>query len=58
MNLIKKDNSLAIDSREIAEMIEKPHDQLMRSIRTHTDYLESAKLQSHKFFIESTYVNS
>ena len=45
-------------ARDIAEMLEKQHDQLMRSIRTYEDYLDSAKLQTHDFFIQSTYLNS
>ena len=50
---------LTIDSREVAEMVEKPHDQLMRSIRGYIKVLDdSAKLQTPNFFIESTYINS
>lgn len=50
-----------ITSLEVAEMIEKPHDQLMRSIRNYIEILvneESAILQSHEFFVPSTYINT
>jgi len=53
-----KSGSLMVDSREVATMVEKPHDQLMRSIRTYIEYLESAKMQSQNFFIESTYLSA
>ena len=47
------------DSREVAEMIEKNHKELMRSIRGYINVIEdSAKLRSQDFFIESTYKNS
>ena len=44
------------DSRDIAEIVGKAHDQLMRSIRGYINVLStSAKLQTLDFFIESTY---
>lgn len=55
--IINNDGVLLVESRQIAEMVDKPHDQLMRSIRTYIEYLESAKMQSHGFFIESTYMS-
>lgn len=58
LNLINKNGKFYADSREVAVMIGKDHDQLMRSIRTYVKYLESAKLQSQEFFVSSTYVNS
>ena len=58
LKIVKHGNQLVVDSRDIAEMLEKQHDQLMRSIRTYEDYLDSAKLQTHDFFIQSTYLNS
>jgi len=50
---------LTISSREVADMIGKPHDQLMRSIRGYIKVLDdSAKLQTQDFFIEATYTNT
>lgn len=47
------------DSREVAEMIERDHNQLMRSIRGYIKVLDqSAKMHTDDFFIESTYKNS
>ncbi|EPY2274545.1 Rha family transcriptional regulator [Clostridium sporogenes] len=55
---VVNNKNLTLDSREVAEMIGKPHDQLMRSIRVYKTYLDSAKMQTHDYFTESTYINS
>lgn len=47
-----------LNSREVAEMVGKDHDQLLRSIRTYEDYLDSAKLQTQEYFIKNTYLSS
>ena len=57
LQLINNKN-LTLESTEVSEMIGKPHDQLMRSIRVYKTYLDSAKMQTHDYFIESTYINS
>ena len=52
---------LVIDSREVAEMIGKDHDQLLRSIRRYVEVLNSshsAILQTANFFIPSTYADA
>lgn len=47
------------DSREVAEMIGKKHDNLLRDIRGYIKVIEdSSKLRSQDFFIKSTYKNS
>ena len=58
LQVINHENILMVDSREVAVMVDKPHDQLMRSIRTYIDYLESAKMQTANFFIPSTYLDT
>ncbi|MGE7132615.1 Rha family transcriptional regulator [Lysinibacillus xylanilyticus] len=58
LNVISFKGQLVTDSRQVADMVGKPHDQLMRSIRTYIDYMDSAKMQSANFFILSTYTNS
>ncbi|WP_337970214.1 Rha family transcriptional regulator [Virgibacillus salexigens] len=58
LKVISFDGQLVTDSREVAEMVGKSHDQLMRSIRTYISYLDSAKMQSENFFIDSSYKNS
>lgn len=58
LKVIRLNGKLVTDSREVAEMIGKPHDQLMRSIRGYINILDhSAKLQTADFFIESNYKN-
>lgn len=48
-----------INSREVAEMTGKKHNNLMRDIKGYVKILEdNSKLSSPNFFIESTYVNS
>jgi Rha family phage regulatory protein len=47
-----------VDSREVAEMTGKPHNDLMKSIRTYCEYLGQGDFSQSDFFIPSTYVNS
>ncbi len=47
-----------IDSREVAEMIEVRHDNLVKKIRNYQQILDSSKLRSQDFFVPRTYVNS
>lgn len=48
-----------IDSRDVARMIGKTHRHLMRDIRGYiNDMKDSPKLDSPKFFIESSYISS
>ena len=54
MNLEQK----YIDSREVAEMVGKSHDKLLRDIRNYIAQLGQAKIGESDFFIESTYQNS
>lgn len=59
MNDLKALNStMAIDSREAAEMVGKEHNKLLRDIRTYVEYLGEAKIGQSEFFIESYYINS
>lgn len=47
-----------IDSRDVARMIGKTHRHLMRDIRGYiNDMKDSPKLDSPKFFIESSYIS-
>lgn len=47
-----------IDSRLVAEAIEKPHNDLMKDIRRYSEYLGEGKISLTDFFIESTYKTS
>lgn len=47
-----------IDSRSVAEAIEKPHSDLMKSIRNYAEFLNAGDFSSVDFFIPSTYTDS
>ncbi|MEX6054119.1 Rha family transcriptional regulator [Mammaliicoccus sciuri] len=59
LQVVEQNNELYVDSREVAEMTDKNHAHLMRDIRGYAEILEdNPKLDSHDFFVESTYINS
>ena len=47
-----------LNSREVAEMIEKDHAHLMRDIRTYIDYLTESNFGFSEYFKEDTYKDS
>lgn len=47
-----------LSSREVAEMVEKEHKNLIRDIRTYTEYLTESNFESSDYFIEDTYKDS
>lgn len=58
LTVIKRNGQFVVDSREVAEMVEKNHCDLLRDIRNYIQTLdksENAKLLSRDFFIPSTY---
>lgn len=46
-----------IDSRDVAQMVERGHNELMKSIRTYVNYLNEGEIPLVDFFIESTYID-
>ncbi len=58
LNLITKNGKALADSRDVAEMIDRPHNDLMKTIRVYINYLGQGDFSQSKFFIESTYLNS
>lgn len=59
LNIIKYEGINVTDSLEVAKMIGKAHDKLLRDIRGYIEVIShSPKLESEKFFIESEYFNS
>jgi len=46
-----------IDSRDVAQMVERPHSDLMKSIRQYVKYLAEGEISLGDFFVESTYVD-
>lgn len=55
LNVVNQNGQLLVDSREVAEMIEKRHSDLLRSIEGYIQILENAKMRSQDFFISSNY---
>lgn len=46
-----------IESREVAEMVEKDHKNLLRDIRTYCNHLAASKIEPGDFFVKSTYTD-
>ena len=46
-----------IDSRDVAVMVERPHNDLLKSIRTYSEYLAEGDFSHSDFFIESSYLD-
>ncbi|WP_277631359.1 phage regulatory protein/antirepressor Ant [Atopococcus tabaci] len=46
-----------IESREVAEMVGKEHKELLRDIRTYSEYLGESKIALTDFFVPSTYIS-
>lgn len=44
-----------IDSRDVAVMVEREHNALLKTIRSYCDYLAEGEIAHGDFFIESTY---
>ncbi|MGN4675211.1 Rha family transcriptional regulator [Bacillus cereus group sp. MYBK225-1] len=55
LKVINQNGQLLVESREVAEMVEKRHSDLLRSIENYTQVLENAKMRSQDFFIETNY---
>jgi len=47
-----------VDSREVAGMIGKPHNDLMKAIRGYCEHLTAGNFSLSEFFIQSTYEDS
>lgn len=47
-----------IDSREVAEMVDMEHKNLLSKIRKYIEILDGSKLRSQDFFVPRTYINS
>ena len=58
LNLIKRDDGAYLDSRDVAEVIGKPHNDLMKTIRKYNEYLTAGNISLSEYFINSTYFDS
>ena len=47
-----------IDSRDVAEMVEREHNALLKTIRSYCDYLGEGEIAQSDFFIPSSYINA
>lgn len=56
--LTNYDGVFYADSREVAEKIERPHKELLRSIRTYCEYLTESKIALSDFFVPAEYEDS
>ncbi len=57
LTLIENDGVLLADSREVSRLVDKPHNDLMKSIRTYKGYLTKGDFSLSEFFVESTYLD-
>ena len=58
LQIIKHNNILMVDSREVAEMVDKEHAHLLRDIQGYMDILGESNFGLSDFFIESVYLSS
>ena len=61
MNELKARNfhgKKVIDSRDVAVMVERDHKDLLRNIRTYSQYLAEGNFALGSFFIESSYLDT
>lgn len=58
LQIITFDGVDVVDSRNIAVMIERDHNELLKSIRIYAKYLDEGEVPQIDFFIESTYKDS
>lgn len=47
-----------IDSRDVAQMVGRNHNELMKTVRSYCDYLDQGEIARVDFFIESTYTDA
>ena len=58
IQLTNHNGNFYADSREVAEKIERPHKELLRSIRTYCEYLTESKIALSDFFVTAEYEDS
>ncbi len=61
MNILKAysmNGKKVVDSREVADMVERDHKELLKSIRRYIGYLNEGEIPPVDFFIETSYKDS
>jgi len=57
LTIVKQHGQLMVESRQVAEMVEKEHKHLLRDIQGYTEILGQSNFGLTDFFIESTYLS-
>lgn len=57
-NLTNIDGEYYADSRDVAEVIERPHKDLLKTIRTYCEYLTEGENSPSEFFVNGEYNDS
>lgn len=57
LQIITFDGMEVVDSRDIAVMVERDHNELLKSIRVYLKYLAEGEVPHGDFFLESTYID-
>jgi Rha family phage regulatory protein len=57
LTIIKQNGQLLVESRQVAEMVDKEHSHLMRDIRCYVEVLRQSNFGLSSFFMESTYLS-
>lgn len=58
LQVIKHNNIFVVDSRDVAEAVDKRHSDLLETISGYENYLLNGKFRSVDFFLQSTYQDS
>lgn len=58
LRVIELNGKFLVSSRDVAKMVDKPHNDLMKSIRQYCEYLTAGEISLSDFFIKSTYTDS
>ena len=58
LSLIKTDSGYYADSRDVAEAIERPHYELLKTIRSYIGYLNEGEIPSVDFYVSNAYEDS
>ncbi len=58
LQIVNFDGIEVVDSRDIAVMVERDHNELLKSIRVYARYLAEGEVPQGDFFVESTYFDA
>jgi Rha family phage regulatory protein len=58
LTIVKVNDGAYIDSRQVAEFVGKPHNDLMKSIRKYSGYLTAGTFSLSDFFVPNTYFDA